>query len=54
METVEEKIALARGWLQAGGVADKNKTIQMVLRDFKTGKLGAFTLESAPKGGGEQ
>ncbi|WP_337476079.1 ribosome biogenesis GTPase YlqF [Acidaminococcus timonensis] len=54
VETVEEKIALSRGWLQAGGVADKNKTIQMVLRDFKSGKLGAFTLEIAPKTGGEQ
>ena len=54
VETVERKIALARGWLQAGGVADKNKTIQMVLRDFKTGKLGAFTLETAPREGGEQ
>ena len=26
-----------------------NKTIQMILRDFKTGKLGSFSLEAAPR-----
>ena len=49
VETVEEKIARARGCLKAGGVLDMNKTIQMILRDFKTGKLGSFTLEAPPR-----
>ena len=44
--TIEEKIAQARGCLKAGGVLDIAKVITMVLRDFKTGKLGAFTLET--------
>ena len=53
VETVEEKIARARGCLKVGGMLDMNKTIQMVLRDFKTGKLGAFSLEKAPAEGAE-
>ena len=43
------KIRRARGCLKAGGVLDMNKTIQMILRDFKTGKLGSFTLEAPPR-----
>lgn len=42
-----EKIAAARGCLKSGGVMDTDKVVNMVLRDFKTGKLGAFTLEPA-------
>ena len=44
-----EKIAQARGCLRSGGVTDTDKVVNMVLRDFKTGKLGAFTLEPAHK-----
>ena len=39
------KIAVARGCLKAGGVLDIAKVIQLVLRDFRTGKLGRFTLD---------
>jgi ribosome biogenesis GTPase A len=42
---VMAKIAVARGCLKAGGVLDLDKVIQMVLRDFRTGKLGRFTLD---------
>lgn len=40
-----EKIAIARGCLKAGGVLDIDKVIQLVLRDFKTGRMGRFTLD---------
>lgn len=45
INTIYEKIAQARGCLKAGGKADIDKVMNMVLRDFKTGKLGAFTLD---------
>ena len=48
VHTVYEKIAKTRGCLKAGGVADLTKVINMVLRDFKTGKLGTFTLDVPP------
>ena len=44
-----DKIAKARGCLKSGGVTDTDKVVNMVLRDFKTGRLGAFTLEPAHK-----
>lgn len=44
-----EKIAIARGCLRAGGLIDMDKVINLILRDFKTGKLGNFTLEPAVK-----
>lgn len=47
--TIIEKIALARGCIKAGGLVDSDKVINLVLRDFKTGKLGAFTLELTHK-----
>ena len=49
IKTIYEKIAQARGCLKAGGKADIDKVMNMVLRDFKTGKLGAFTLDKAPE-----
>ena len=42
---VMAKIAVARGCLKAGGVLDIDKVIQLVLRDFRTGRLGRFTLD---------
>ncbi len=44
-ESLLEKIGCSRGWLRQGGVVDQTRTIQMVLRDFKSGKMGGFTLE---------
>lgn len=45
VQQVMEKIAQSRGCIKAGGVLDINKVIQLVLRDFKSGKLGRFTLD---------
>lgn len=45
VQQVMEKIAQSRGCIKAGGVLDLNKVIQLVLRDFKSGKLGRFTLD---------
>jgi ribosome biogenesis GTPase A len=44
-ETVMEKIGTARGCVKAGGVLDLNKVEQMVLYEFKTAKMGRFTLD---------
>ncbi|HIU63504.1 MAG TPA: ribosome biogenesis GTPase YlqF [Candidatus Avacidaminococcus intestinavium] len=45
-ETLLEKIAIARGCVRAGGRPDLDKAIKLVLRDFRTGGLGRFTLDS--------
>lgn len=44
-ETLMEKIGTARGCIKAGGVIDLNKVEQIVLYEFKTAKLGRFTLD---------
>ncbi|MHC1714902.1 MAG: ribosome biogenesis GTPase YlqF [Acidaminococcaceae bacterium] len=44
-EDISRKIAAARGCLKTGGVPDIEKVIQLVLRDFRTGRLGRFTLD---------
>lgn len=46
VEDVFAKIAVARGCLKAGGMLDIDKVIQLVLRDFRTGRLGRFTLDN--------
>ena len=46
VEDIIEKIGKARGSIKAGGVVDINKVMQLVLRDFKTGKMGKFTLDN--------
>ena len=38
-------IGRKRGALQKGGIIDLNKTSQMILNDFKNGKLGKITIE---------
>ena len=45
VEDISRKIAAARGCLKTGGVPDIEKVIQLVLRDFRTGRLGSFTLD---------
>lgn len=48
---IMEKIASARGCIKVGGVSDLNKVEQLVLRDFRTAKIGRFTVDrrkSAP------
>ena len=47
-ETVQDvltKIGLARGCMKTGGVIDKDKVIQLVLREFRSGKIGRVTLD---------
>lgn len=39
------KIAVSRGCLKAGGRLDLDKVNQLILRDFRTGRLGRFTLD---------
>lgn len=39
------KIAISRGCIKAGGVLDLDRVIQTVLRDFRSGRLGRFTLD---------
>ena len=45
VQTVMTKIAIARGCLKAGGLLDLDKVDQLVLRDFRSGRLGRFTLD---------
>lgn len=42
---VMSKIANSRGCLKAGGLLDIDKVVQLVLRDFRSGRLGRFTLD---------
>lgn len=44
-QTVMAKIATARGCLKAGGMLDLDKVDQLVLRDFRSGRLGRFTVD---------
>ena len=41
-------IAHATGSLTKGGLIDGDKVAQALLNDFRSGKLGAITLESVP------
>ncbi len=42
------QIAKLRGSLARGGKADMNKTAEILLNDFRSGKLGKFSLETPP------
>ncbi|MBQ0067876.1 MAG: ribosome biogenesis GTPase YlqF [Phascolarctobacterium sp.] len=44
-ETVLGKIAVARGYLKTGGMADMNKVYPLILKDFRSAKIGKFTLD---------
>ena len=44
-QTAMAKIATARGCLKAGGMLDLDKVDQLVLRDFRSGRLGRFTVD---------
>lgn len=43
-----EAIGRKRGCLLRGGVVDLNQAAAVVLKDFRTGKLGAITLDEGP------
>ena len=45
VNSVMTKIANSRGCLKAGGLLDLDKVFQLVLRDFRAGRLGRFTLD---------
>ena len=45
VRAVLAKIATSRGCIKAGGVLDLDRVIQTVLRDFRSGGLGRFTLD---------
>ena len=44
-----EEVCRCRGWLLPGGVADTDRGSAVVLDEFRAGKLGRITLQSAPK-----
>ncbi|HHW99310.1 MAG TPA: ribosome biogenesis GTPase YlqF [Firmicutes bacterium] len=46
-----EAVGRARGCLVAGGNVDLSRAADLVLADFRTGKLGPITLESPPSKG---
>lgn len=45
VNAVMAKIAETRGCLKAGGLLDLDKVDQLVLRDFRSGRLGSFTID---------
>lgn len=45
VNAVMAKIATSRGCLKAGGLLDINKVVQLVLRDFRAGRIGRFTID---------
>lgn len=46
-ESVLEGIAKSRGCLMKGGELDHNKAAAVLMEDFRSGKLGRITIESA-------
>ena len=46
VNAVMAKIANSRGCLKAGGLLDIDKVVQLVLRDFRSGRLGRFTIDT--------
>lgn len=44
-EALLEAIGAKRGCLRSGGIIDYEKAIRIVLTEFRSGKLGAFTLD---------
>lgn len=49
-EIILSEIANYRGSITNGGKVDWNKTAEILLNDFRTGKLGRFSLERPPLG----
>ena len=42
---IRDKIALKKGCIMAGGKIDEAKVSNMILNDFRSGKLGKISLE---------
>lgn len=49
-ENALESIGKKRGCLLRGGAVDLNQAAALVLKDFRTGKLGPITLDAEPGG----
>ena len=47
-EGVLEGLAVARGLLRSGGLPDVSRGARVLLSEFRTGRLGRFTLDPAP------
>lgn len=45
VKEVLAKVAVSRGCIKAGGVHDIDKVIQLILRDFRSGRIGRFTID---------
>lgn len=45
VNAVMAKIATSRGCLKAGGLLDIDKVVQLVLREFRAGRIGRFTID---------
>lgn len=45
VNAVMAKIATSRGCLKVGGLLDIDKVVQLVLRDFRAGRIGRFTID---------
>lgn len=45
VNAVMAKIATSRGCLKAGGLLDIDKVVQLVLRDFRAGRIGRCTID---------
>lgn len=48
-----DALCLRRGFLQAGGQPEVHRAADVLLTDFRAGRLGRFTLEVPPPGDGE-
>ena len=48
VEQFFDELAQLRGSIGRGGKADLNKTAEILLNDFRSGKLGKFSLEKPP------
>ncbi|MDA3851668.1 MAG: ribosome biogenesis GTPase YlqF [Spirochaetaceae bacterium] len=45
-EDIVQQIGLKRGAILPGGIVDRDKTILLILRDFREGRIGRITLEN--------
>ena len=48
-QTAIETVCKSRGWLISGGRPDTDRGSAVILDEFRAGKLGRITLQSAPK-----
>jgi ribosome biogenesis GTPase A len=49
VQELMEQIGKARGCIKSGALVDMNKVDQLVLRDFRTGRMGRITLDVPDK-----